>query len=276
MEEITKEAQNLNSKVQQDFDKLIRKLKIQISNKITLKNLLEFLQLTQNQLNLNEDQVLILYSLFSQENGIIKPISRTIEQVYNKIKKLEEYNIRYNLNLLKTRGFVDLKKIGRVNNYLPKDLITIMKIEKDFQKKIGKEKYNRMIETIQHFNKETITDSKSIQRFSNFIDLSKILKLANKEILIIFPLNETDHNLINKNISKIFKILLNFINFSNILVKILINNQIKELSSDILNEILIHLPQIEIRTTSNLSNSFIIIMDEAYSIHTVENSLEFM
>ncbi|MFX0132424.1 MAG: hypothetical protein ACFFDN_02135 [Candidatus Hodarchaeota archaeon] len=273
MAELIQEGQTTYSNEQKEFDKKIKELKIQADQKSNLKRFKGILQDSKSQLRLNNESISILYTLFSQQNGKIVPISMTIKEI---IEKIGENNIRYNLKLLEERGFVDIKKIGRTNIYEPKDLVTIFKIEKNAQKKKWMEKKRLMQDAIQYFQTKPSVDKEEIKKFGGEAKLINYLRLANKEILIIHPFYTGKRDPINKRVQTVIENILSFIDSSDVKIKALIAGRVEDLDLENIKEILRKIPQIEVKVTSRLLNTFAIIIDSKYTIHSFENNLDFI
>ncbi|NVM05171.1 MAG: hypothetical protein HWN67_22820 [Candidatus Helarchaeota archaeon] len=165
---IIEEQETNYEKIQQDFENLIIELeKDSISEEFDLKSVFELFQKAQSQKKLSNDQIFILSSFFSKENGKIIPMTRTIKQIEEIVKplnvKLKKHNIRYYLNNLKEKGFVISQKDGRLNTYGPKDLLTILKNEKNFHQKIWENKKQRLQKTLNYFNNNQISDDEGIR-----------------------------------------------------------------------------------------------------------------
>lgn len=269
IEKFFKKQKDLNSEIQINFEKIIKELSNEEFNTdIDIKYIF-------NQLKIDNDQLLLLNSLFSKQNGNFLPKTMRLQEIAKENGELKLHTIRYNLNNLEKRGFIKTEKIGRIKIYCPRDLSKIVKIEMDLHKKTWEEKERRMKSVIEYFYKKPTFDNEPIQKFKGEMELIKYLKLANEEILIIFPTSESRQSLLSRKIETILEIILNTVKNSNLICKILIDNQIKNVNLQIIKEFLIYLPQIDIRITSNLFNSFVIIIDKLDTIHSISNTLEF-
>ncbi|MFX0132423.1 MAG: winged helix-turn-helix domain-containing protein [Candidatus Hodarchaeota archaeon] len=172
-DKIKKQEKNYE-KIQQDFEKLIKELEQDsLGEEFDLIKKFGFFQTTQSQLKLSKDQIIILNALFSKENDKIIPMTRTIKQIEDIVgplnKKLKKHNIRYHLNNLKERGFIISRKDGRLNTYSPKDLLTILKNEKEYHQKIWENKNDRLQKIVYYFNNNQISDDVGIQETSKEI-----------------------------------------------------------------------------------------------------------
>ncbi|NVM05170.1 MAG: hypothetical protein HWN67_22815 [Candidatus Helarchaeota archaeon] len=273
MSEIIQKGQNSYLIEQKNFDKKIKDLKSLANQKTSLKQIKEILKDSIGQLRLNDEGVSILCTLFSQKNGKIVPISMTIKEI---IKKIGENKIRYNLKLLEERGFVIIKKIGRKNIYEPKDLVTIFKIEKNAQKKNWMEKKRLMQDTIRYFQTKPSIDQEEVQKFGGVTKLLNYLKLAKEEILIIHPFYSGKRDQINKKVQTIIENILSYTDSIDIKIKVLIAGRVEDLDKENIREILRKIPQIEVKVTSRLLNTFAVIIDSNYTIHSFKNNLDFI
>ncbi|MFX1446484.1 MAG: hypothetical protein ACFFHV_24085 [Promethearchaeota archaeon] len=147
-QKIINNQENEHSKIQLEFETLIKELDASNKEGINFKDVFELLQKVQLQLKLNMDQIFILSSLYTKENGKMVPKTRNINQIKELIKplngKLKKHNIRYYLTILETRGFLFSQKVGRSNIYTSKDLLTILKDERELDQKIWEDKKTRL------------------------------------------------------------------------------------------------------------------------------------
>ncbi len=273
MAEIIQEGQDSYLNEQKEFDKKIKEIKILLDQKSNVKQVKGILKDSESLLGLNDESISIIYTLFSQKNGKIVPISMTIKEITDKIG---ENNVRYNLKLLVNRDFIKLKKIGRRNSYEPNDLVTLFKIEKDFQKKKWLDKKRFMQEVIQYFHTKPSIDKEEVQKFSGVSKLQNYIEFANKEILIIHPFYKGKTDSINKRVQIIIEKILSYLDRSEVQIKVLIAGKIEDLDPEIIRQVLKKIPHIEVKTTSRLLNTFTIIIDSKYTIHAFQNSLDFM
>jgi len=271
-EEIIQEKNKEYLRKQNALEKLLNKLNSKMLKKIDIKWLKDFLYQIKTVLKLKEEQILIYHSLFSQENGKLIPNSMTIKDI---IQKIGNNNIRYNLNILLKKKYLEIKKIGRINFYSPKIITTILKNEIELQKKIWNNKKGRMQQTIYHFFKGQDTEYRFLSLGKNInFELKKVLESANQEILIDFRGNINRISEIYKFLKQFFIDLIEILNGSNIKAKIIFRSNawiVNKIDATIIKLIeLISKGKLEIREyIGNNERNIQIVIDDILTLQVI-------
>ncbi|MHA1379402.1 MAG: hypothetical protein ACTSRG_13590 [Candidatus Helarchaeota archaeon] len=219
LSEIIKEKRKDYINKRNKLEKHLKTIKSKLTKNFDLKILNEFLLEIKTDLKLSDKQLYLIQSLFEQEDGRVFPKLMTLKQIS---QKSGNNNIRYNLNLLLKRNFLDVKKIGRTNYYVPHKLVSIIKNEIEHQNKIWKEKERRLKNAVVHFSIEPDIEYKLINLGRNInSQLKQLINQARKEFLIDFRGNIDRINEIYMILDKFFEDLIDIIEKRKIKVKLL-------------------------------------------------------
>ncbi|MHA1294891.1 MAG: hypothetical protein ACTSQJ_19830, partial [Promethearchaeota archaeon] len=154
LKEILQKQQKINSNIQMKLEQNIENLDKKDRDKnIDLNQILSVFQLNQRQNSMNNEQLSIMKSLYSNKNGKITPCSLNLNQIADKIDGMNINKIRYNLKNLEKSGFIQSFKRGRNKIFRPFDLVNILKKEKEEHKKYWEQKLKHMNDIIQYFYK---------------------------------------------------------------------------------------------------------------------------
>jgi len=190
LKEILQKERKINSNIQMKLEQIIEILNKNDRDKnIDINQILSFLQLSQGHNSVNNEQLLIMKTLYSNKNGKLSPCSLSINQIAEKIDGININKIRYNLKNLEKIGFIQSFKRGRNKIFRPFDLVNILKKEKDEHKKYWEQKQGQMSDIIQYFYKISRNRDVSEQKYKEDV-------LSNQKLPIQKSIHQTFEKLV--------------------------------------------------------------------------------